>query len=74
MARTALIVKCRKKQEKASREHGQGKKIKFPTRIYNRCEVCGRIRGYMRKFGICRICFRELASEGKIMGVKKSSW
>lgn len=40
----------------------------------NRCHLCGRPRGYMRKFGICRICFRQLALEGKIPGVRKSSW
>jgi len=74
MARTAIVVKCTNRLEKAAKEHAQGKKIKFPTRVYNRCEKCGRIHGYMRRFGICRICFRELASNGKIMGVKKSSW
>lgn len=47
---------------------------KYPTRVRNRCRVCGRPRGYMRKFGLCRICFRELALEGKIPGVTKSSW
>jgi small subunit ribosomal protein S14 len=40
----------------------------------NRCKICGRPRGYMRKFGICRICFRELAGKGMLPGVKKSSW
>lgn len=74
MARTALLVKNKKKKEKAAQQHAEGKKIKFPTRIYNRCDLCGKIGGYMRRFGICRICFRELASNGKIMGVKKSSW
>lgn len=74
MARTALLVKNKKKKEKAAQQHAEGQKIKFSTRVYNRCELCGKIHGYMRKFGICRICFRELASEGKIMGVKKSSW
>lgn len=49
-------------------------KAKYPTRQYNRCNVCGRPRGYMRKFRMCRICFRKLASEGKIPGVVKSSW
>ena len=44
------------------------------VRLHNRCSLTGRPKGYMRKFGICRICFRELAREGKIMGVKKSSW
>jgi len=74
MARTAIVVKNRRKKAKAASQHAQDKKITFPTRVYNRCEICGRIHGYMRKFGICRICFRELAREGKIMGVKKSSW
>ena len=47
---------------------------KFSTRAYNRCHICGRPRGYMRVFQMCRICFRELASMGKIPGVTKSSW
>ncbi len=47
---------------------------KYPTRVRNRCRICGRPRGYMRKFGVCRICFRELALEGKIPGVTKASW
>ena len=47
---------------------------KYSTGRYNRCKVCGRPRGYMRRFEMCRICFRELASEGKIPGVVKSSW
>lgn len=47
---------------------------KYSTRKNNRCRLCGRARGYMRKFQICRICFRKLASEGKIPGVVKSSW
>ena len=47
---------------------------KFKTRGYNRCRVCGRPRGYMRKFQMCRICFRVLASEGMIPGITKASW
>jgi small subunit ribosomal protein S14 len=47
---------------------------KFKARRYNRCPICGRSRAFMRKFGICRICFRELASAGKLPGVIKSSW
>lgn len=47
---------------------------KFTVRTHNRCKVCGRPHGYMRKFGICRICFRELAYKGEIPGVTKSSW
>ena len=50
------------------------KKPKYPTRVVRRCFRCGRRRGYMRKFGLCRICFRELANKGLIPGVKKSSW
>jgi len=47
---------------------------KFKVRKYNRCQLCGRPRGYLRKFGICRICFRSLASQGQIPGVVKASW
>jgi len=47
---------------------------KYAVRVRNRCKKCGRPRGYMRRFGLCRICFRELALEGKIPGVVKSSW
>ena len=47
---------------------------KFSTRHRNRCPLCGRPRGYMRKFDMCRICFRNLALEGKLPGVTKSSW
>ncbi|MFZ5564727.1 MAG: type Z 30S ribosomal protein S14 [Thermodesulfobacteriota bacterium] len=61
MARTALVVQ-------ATREP------KFSARQHNRCPMCGRPRGFMRKFGICRICFRNLASIGRLPGVTKSSW
>jgi small subunit ribosomal protein S14 len=61
MAKKSLIVKSQRKP-------------KYSTRHVNRCKVCGRPRGYMRKFGLCRICFRNLASEGMIPGVRKSSW
>jgi small subunit ribosomal protein S14 len=47
---------------------------KFPGRAVNRCFKCGRKHGYIRDFDLCRICFRELANEGKIPGIKKSSW
>jgi small subunit ribosomal protein S14 len=47
---------------------------KFKVRAYNRCRRCGRSRAYLRRFGVCRICFRELSLEGMIPGVKKSSW
>jgi len=49
-------------------------KPKYKTRTKNRCALCGRSRGYMRKFGMCRICFRERATRGMIPGVKKASW
>jgi small subunit ribosomal protein S14 len=49
-------------------------KPKFKVRAYNRCKLCGRPRAYLRKFGMCRICFRSLAGEGKIPGVVKASW
>ena len=52
----------------------QQKKQKYSTREYNRCKICGRPHAYLRKFGICRICFRELAYKGEIPGVKKASW
>ncbi|PIP18650.1 MAG: type Z 30S ribosomal protein S14 [Candidatus Omnitrophica bacterium CG08_land_8_20_14_0_20_41_16] len=50
------------------------RKPKFPARQYNRCAICGRSGGYLRRFKLCRICFRELAWQGMIPGVKKASW
>ena len=47
---------------------------KFKVRAYNRCPICGRPRAYLRKFGVCRICFRNLSLKGEIPGVIKSSW
>lgn len=61
MAKTSLIVKAKRKP-------------KFNTRVYSRCQRCGRPRSYYRDFGLCRICFRELALKGEIPGVKKASW
>jgi small subunit ribosomal protein S14 len=52
----------------------QKKEAKYKTRKYNRCIQCGRARGYYRKFGLCRICLRKMAHEGKIPGLTKSSW
>ncbi len=46
---------------------------KFSSQEYNRCQICGRPHAYMRKFGVCRICFREMAVNGQIPGIKKSS-
>lgn len=50
------------------------KNRKYPERVRNRCQKCGRSRGYMRRFGLCRICFRELANRGEVPGIIKSSW
>jgi len=50
------------------------KKPKYSSRLVRRCFKCGRRRGFMRAFGLCRICFRELANKGEIPGIKKSSW
>ena len=59
---------------KKSQIERASKKPKFKSRVIRRCFRCGRRRGYMRKFGVCRICFRELANKGMLPGVKKSSW
>ncbi len=61
MARTSQMAKLRRTP-------------KYKTRHRNRCPLCGRSRAYMRKFNICRLCFRKLASQGQIPGVRKSSW
>lgn len=59
---------------KTSLKEKQRRTPKFPVRHYYRCQRCGRPRGFMRKFGICRICFREMAQRGLLPGVTKSSW
>ncbi|RMH16552.1 MAG: type Z 30S ribosomal protein S14 [Gemmatimonadetes bacterium] len=61
MARKALIER-------------NNRKPKFQVRHRNRCQRCGRPRAYLRRFGICRICFRQMALRGEIPGVRKSSW
>jgi small subunit ribosomal protein S14 len=61
MARVALVVKAQRKP-------------KFSTRLVRRCQICGRPRGYIRKFALCRVCFREYASRGQIPGITKASW
>ncbi len=61
MAKTSDEVKFRRKQ-------------KYNIRVRNRCAICGRSRGYLRRFGLCRICFRKKALAGEIPGVKKISW
>ena len=52
----------------------QQREPKFKVRAYNRCSQCGRSRAFYRKFGICRICFRQLSLKGEIPGVRKASW
>ena len=52
----------------------QKRKAKFSTRAYTRCRICGRPHSVLKKYGICRICFRELANKGEIPGVRKASW
>ena len=61
MAKKSMILKAQREP-------------KYPTQKHNRCKICGRPRAYIRKFGICRICFRELALEARLPGVRKSSW
>ena len=59
---------------KKSKEVRELKKLKYSVRHRNRCQLCGRPRGYLRQFGICRLCFREYAHKGEIPGVRKASW
>ena len=59
---------------KKAMKNKQQRKQKFSTREYNHCRITGRPHAYLRKYGICRICIRELAYKGEIPGVKKSSW
>lgn len=61
MAKTSDVVKFKRKQ-------------KYQVRMKNRCAICGRNRSYMRRFGLCRICFRILANKGELPGVLKASW
>lgn len=61
MAKKSMIIKANRKP-------------KFPVRAYNRCKICGRPRGYLRKFQLCRVCFRKLAHRGEIPGIVKASW
>lgn len=64
MAKKSQRIKCERLKKSA----------KYKSRIYNRCSLCGRSGAYYKKFGICRLCFRKLASWGEIPGVKKASW
>lgn len=76
MAKLSLINKTNRRKSAVKHRLKLGLKPKpgQAVRMYNRCGKCGRVRGYMRKFDMCRICFRELARKGAIMGLKKSSW
>lgn len=74
MAIKSRIAKAKRRKRKFLESLYGGVVVKFMTRVHNRCGKCGRPRGYMRDFGICRICFREMADAGQIPGVRKSSW
>jgi len=77
--RKKLYEKYKDKREKL-KEEGRWTELQklprdsSPVRQNSRCRLCGRQRGYLRQFGVCRICFRELALEGKIPGIRKASW
>ncbi|QRR02299.1 30S ribosomal protein S14 [Dyadobacter sandarakinus] len=89
MAKESVKARERKRQDLVTRYAEKRKKLKeagdwvgldklprnsSAVRLHNRCKITGRPRGYMRKFGISRVCFRDMASDGKIPGVTKSSW
>lgn len=75
MSTTAREAKSRNSAAKISESRAAGKKVpKLEVRHRNRCLRCGRPRGYMRKFKLCRVCFRQLALGGEIPGVVKASW
>jgi len=74
MARKAIVVKSERMKRRFYEAKKNGLKPKFSTRVYNRCLCCGRPRGYIGDFGMCRICMNELAREGAIPGLRKSSW
>lgn len=89
MAKLSIVVRNEKRQKTVDKYAARRKALKeagdyaaldklprnaSPVRLRNRCELTGRPRGYIRKFGICRIKFRDMAHEGKIPGLKKASW
>jgi small subunit ribosomal protein S14 len=89
MARLSVIVRNKKREEIVDKYAAKRKELKeagdykaldklprnsSPVRLRNRCALTGRPRGFMRKFGICRVVFRDMAHDGKIPGVKKASW
>lgn len=89
MARSAVIARQKKRERMVAKYAEKRRRLKAegdweglqklpknasPVRLHNRCALTGRPRGYMRKFGISRVMFRELALQGKIPGIRKSSW
>lgn len=74
MARKAKVAQAKKLKNKRLKAQAKGKKEAFSTKYYNRCFVCGRPRGYMRFFDMCRICVREKARKGELEGIRKASW
>jgi small subunit ribosomal protein S14 len=70
----ALVANKKEIMARTSQIAKSNKKPKFSTRQHNRCKICGRSRAYLRKFGLCRLHFRDLALRGEIPGVAKSSW
>jgi small subunit ribosomal protein S14 len=79
MARKAKIEKWKRElvafaDPEFDQRSMRGRKLKFKVRHRNRCSLCGRPRAYMRRFGMCRICFRDHATQGNVPGVTKSSW
>jgi len=89
MARTSLIAREQKRAKMVAKYAAKRKQLKAdgqweeldklprnsnPIRLHNRCRLTGRPKGYMRKFGLCRVKFREMALNGKIPGITKASW
>lgn len=74
MAKKSMIARDRKRFKKVKDSKNAGVNPRFVCRIRRRCQVCGRPRGFIRFFSLCRICLREFASQGVISGLLKSSW
>lgn len=89
MAKKSIIAREKKRERMVAKYADLRKKLKeagdyealdklprnaLPVRLHNRCKLTGRPKGYMRKFGLCRVKFREMALDGKIPGVTKASW
>jgi small subunit ribosomal protein S14 len=89
MSKLSLVVRQKKREETVAKYAAKRKMLKeagdyraldmlprnaSPVRLRNRCQLTGRPRGYIRKFGLCRIAFRDMAHAGKIPGVRKASW